>query len=157
MSDTRLPPAAIHAGALPPHRGASYPPPHDEPCRTRARTMLGDLFGITDFGVNLLTLQPGGWSSQRHWHSSEDEFVYVLEGTPTLVTESGETRLIPGMCAGFPAGAADGHHLVNRSDRPVLLLEVGSRKPGDVVDYPDIDLRWDSAAERYSRKNGEPL
>ncbi len=157
MSDSRLPPAAVHAGAVPQHRGADYPPPLDEPCRTRARAMLGDLFAITDFGVNLLTLPPGGWSSQRHWHSREDEFVYVLEGTPTLVTDRGETPLLPGMCAGFPAGVADGHHIVNRSDRPVLLLEVGSRKHDDFVDYPDIDLKWDATTGRWKRKSGEPI
>jgi uncharacterized cupin superfamily protein len=123
--------------------GSGYPAPFDEPCRARARHALGDAAGLTQFGVNLQRLPPGAWSSQRHWHTAEDEFVWVVEGEVVLVTNHGEEVLRAGDCAGFKAGVADGHHLQNRSDRDALLLEVGSRNPGeDDVDYPDIDLRW---------------
>src|SRR4029078_9782552 len=108
--------------------GTLYPPPFDEPCRKRRRVKVGDAAGLTQFGVNLCRLPPGAWSSQRHWHTAEDEFVYVLEGTVTLVTDSGEEILRPGDCAGFKAGAADGHHLQNRSDRDALFLEIGTRR-----------------------------
>jgi uncharacterized cupin superfamily protein len=122
--------------------GSSYPPPFDEPCRTRTRRAVGDVAGLTDFGVNVLRLPPGAWSSQRHWHSKEDEFVWVVEGQVVLVTNAGEEVLNPGDCAGFRAGVADGHHIQNRSQRTAVLLEVGSRHDGeDAVDYPDIDMR----------------
>src|ERR1700758_3694683 len=104
--------------------GTSYPPPFDAPCRARVRRQLGEAAGLTQFGVNLLRLPPGGWSSQRHWHSAEDEFVYVLEGEGVLVTDEGEQALRPGDCAGFPGGVANGHHIQNRSDRDLVLLEV---------------------------------
>jgi len=121
--------------------GSAYPPPFDEPCRDRERRRVGDAAGLTQFGVNLLTLRPGTWSSQRHWHSHEDEFVYVVAGEVVLVTNEGEQTLIAGDCAGFPAGKADGHHLQNRSSRDAILLEVGSRAEEDVTEYPDVDLR----------------
>jgi uncharacterized cupin superfamily protein len=122
--------------------GSSYPPPFDVPCRTRTRRAVGAVAGLTDFGVNVLRLPPGAWSSQRHWHSKEDEFVWVLEGQVVLVTNAGEEVLNPGDCAGFKAGVADGHHIQNRSQRTAVLLEVGSRHDGeDTVDYPDIDMR----------------
>lgn len=146
---------ARDAASLPGTTGSAYPAPFDAPCAARVRRALGDVFGLNDFGVNLLELPPGAWSSQRHWHSHEDEFVYVLEGNPTLVTDAGRRRLAPGMVAGFPAGRADGHHLVNETDRPVRLLEVGDRKPAvDDTDYPDIDMRYDSAAGGYLRRDG---
>lgn len=153
MSD--LPPAA-DAATLPIRTGSGYPPPYDEPCQARSRAALGDAFGLGQFGVNLMRLPPGAWSSQRHWHSHEDEFVYVLEGNPVLVTDAGETQLAPGMCAGFPAGAANGHHIVNRSDRMVVMLEVGGRSEADAVDYPDIDLRV-TATGPFTRKDGTPV
>lgn len=151
---TRKPIAATEVAA---QTGSNYPAPYDAPCRERARATLGDRFGLTDFGVNMLTLPPGAWSSQRHWHAREDEFVYVLEGTPTLVSDDGETELAPGMCAGFPAGQADGHHMVNRSDKPVVLLEVGSRRADDHVTYPDIDMQWSTPDGRFTRGNGDPV
>ncbi|HEX4261062.1 MAG TPA: cupin domain-containing protein [Acetobacteraceae bacterium] len=133
----------IDTRAAPRVDGSAYPPPFDLPCRARVRQRLGDAAGLGQFGVNLLTLLAGAWSSQRHWHSAEDEFVWVLEGEVVLVTDAGETVLRAGDCAGFPAGAADGHHLQNRSDRPARALEIGSRRPdSDWTEYPGIDLRW---------------
>jgi len=134
--------------------GSSYPAPLDEPCRERRRAALGDAAGLSQFGVNLLTLPPGGWSSQRHWHSAEDEFVWVLDGEVVLVTDSGEEVLRAGDCAGFKAGVADGHHLQNRAQQTARILEVGSRRPDrDVCEYPDVDLRWVGNASP-TRKNG---
>jgi uncharacterized cupin superfamily protein len=125
-------------------RGSSYPAPFDQAVAERTRTRLGLAAGLSQFGVNKLTLPPGSWSSQRHWHSHEDEFVYVLEGEVVLVTNAGEETLVAGDCAGFRAGDADGHHLQNRSTRPAVVLEVGTSTEGvDAVDYPDIDLRYD--------------
>ena len=121
--------------------GSSYPAPFDEPCRNRERVRLGRAAGLTQFGVNRLRLQPGAWSSQRHWHSHEDELIYVLEGEVVLVTDDGEARLVAGDCVGFPAGKADGHHLQNRSSRDAVVLEVGtSNEAIDVTTYPDIDM-----------------
>lgn len=120
--------------------GTGYPAPHDAPCRARARRRLGPALGLTQLGVNQVRLPPGAWSSQRHWHSHEDEWVYVLEGELVLVTDAGEETLRPGDCAGFPAGVRDGHHLQNRSDRDAVYLEVGTRHPEDHGEYPDIDL-----------------
>jgi uncharacterized cupin superfamily protein len=142
----------IDLAAAPRRVGAGYPPPFDVPCRERSRVRLGVAAGLTQFGVNLLRLAPGVWSSQRHWHTNQDEFVYVLEGEVVLVTNAGEERLVAGDCAGFRAGDADGHHLQNRSDREAVVLEIGSRAEGDVVEYPDIDLRSDS--EGWAHKDG---
>src|SRR6185312_16225668 len=111
--------------------GSGYPAPYDEPCRQRKRLRLGDVAALTQFGVNLLRLPPGQWSSQRHWHEAEDEFVYVLEGEVVLVTDRGEESLGPGDCAGFRAGEPDGHKFENRSGVEAVLLEVGSRRPGE--------------------------
>jgi uncharacterized cupin superfamily protein len=135
--------------------GTLYPPPYDEPCRKRERTKLGDAAGLTQFGVNLLRLPPGAWSSQRHWHAREDEFVYVVAGEVTLVTDAGETVLRAGDCAGFRAGDPDGHHIQNRSDRDALLLEVGTRAgEGETVVYPDIDLRIFAGRPGYAHVDG---
>jgi uncharacterized cupin superfamily protein len=137
--------------------GTGYPPPFDEPCRERKRWKLGDAAGLTQFGVNLLRLPPGAWSSQRHWHHGEDEFVWVLEGEGVLVTDAGEQALRPGDCAGFKAGVADGHHIQNRSDRELVLLEVGTRSPAvDGCDYPDIDLVIAPGSSGYSHRDGAP-
>jgi uncharacterized cupin superfamily protein len=135
--------------------GSRYPSPFDVPCRDRIRQPLGDAAALTQFGVNLLRLPPGSWSSQRHWHSVEDEFVWVLSGEVTLVTDAGEEILRAGDCAGFKAGVADGHHLQNRSSADAIVLEVGSRRPGeDAADYPDIDLYWGPQGQRH--KDGTP-
>ena len=136
--------------------GSSYPSPFDQPCKERKRWRLGDVAALTQFGVNLLRLPPGVWSSQRHWHSTEDEFVYVLEGEVVLVTDAGEEILRAGDCAGFPAGEADGHHLQNRSARDAVLLEVGSRRPdADACDYPDLDMVIQPGVG-FTRRNGTP-
>jgi uncharacterized cupin superfamily protein len=134
--------------------GSGYPAPHDQPCRDRARQALGDVAGLTQFGVNLLRLSPGAWSSQRHWHSAEDEFVYVLSGEVVLISDAGEEILRAGDCAGFEAGVADGHHLQNRAEREALILEVGSRRPEDVTEYPDVDMRWGPSGAVH--KDGTP-
>jgi uncharacterized cupin superfamily protein len=120
---------------------------------------LGDVFGLSQFGVNLLELPPGAWSSQRHWHEQQDEFVYVLEGEATLVTDEGETPLTPGMVAGFRAGSGNGHHVVNRSNAVVRLLEIGTRTSEETAHYSDIDMmfREDATAEGYFTKNGRAL
>ena len=143
---------------LPPRRGSGYPKPYDGPCAEREKRALGDAFGLTDYGVNLVTLPPGAWSSQRHWHSAEDELVFVLEGEPTLVTDEGRRRMRAGMCAGFPKGEANGHHLVNETGALVVYLEVGSRRADDDVDYPDIDMRVAARGRGgvFTRKDGTP-
>ena len=144
--------ARIDVTSAPRSVGSDYPKPYDAPCRDRVRQALGDAAGLTQFGVNLLHLPPGAWSSQRHWHSAEDEFVWILEGQVVLVTESREEILRAGDCAGFKAGDPKGHHLQNRSDHPALILEVGSRRPReDVTEYSDIDLRYSEAAGDVTR------
>jgi uncharacterized cupin superfamily protein len=147
----------IHVADTPTSVGSAYPAPYDEPCAGRRRWALGDVAGLTQFGVNLLRLPPHQWSSQRHWHLAEDEFVYVLEGEVVLVTDAGEQLMGPGDCAGFLAGAADGHHLQNRSDKEAVLLEVGSRRPEDDAGaYPDIDLALPTRGGGYVHKDGTP-
>ncbi len=136
--------------------GSRYPPPFHAPVAGRARQRLGDSAGLTQFGVNFTRLAPGAWSSQRHWHSAEDEFIYVLEGELVLVTDSGEEILRPGDCAGFKAGVADGHHLQNRTDREAVFLEVGGRSAQDECAYSDIDLKVPAGRGEFTRKNGEP-
>lgn len=134
-------PAAIEAIAVPLSRpGRGYPEPFAARVAGRERRALGDAFGLTNFGVNLTRLPPGCMSALRHTHLREDELIYILEGEPVLVTNSGETPLRPGMCAGFKAGSGDAHHLINRSARDVVYLEIGDRNIGDTVIYPDDDL-----------------
>ena len=145
----------IDLDAAPAAHGTSYPDPHAEPCKARRRWRLGDAVGLDQFGVNLLRLPAGAWSSQRHWHEGEDEFVWVLEGEVVLVEDTGETLLRAGDCAGWKAGVRDGHCLQNRSDAEAVLLEVGTRRPdGDRGEYPDIDMTFDSGT--FSRKDGTP-
>jgi uncharacterized cupin superfamily protein len=146
----------IEVSAIPRREGAAaYPAPYDEPCRARARRALGDAARLSQFGVNLLHLPPQAWSSQRHWHTHEDEFIWVVEGQVVLVSDAGEEILQAGDCAGFPAGVPNGHHLQNRSDHPAVVLEIGSRHPEtDNTEYPDIDLRWTPAGR--TRKDGTP-
>jgi uncharacterized cupin superfamily protein len=137
--------------------GSRYPAPFNEPCVQRFRRCLGDAAGLTHFGVNLTRLPPGGWSSQRHWHGAEDEFIYVVEGELVLVTEAGEELLRAGDCAGFKAGVPDGHHLQNRGAGDALYLEVGSRRPeDDEVTYPDIDLRVQKVCDDFVHADGKP-
>ena len=142
---------------VPAQVGTFYPPPYDQPCRARERRKLGDAAGLTQFGVNLLRLAPGVWSSQRHWHTGQDEFVYVLSGEVVLVTDAGEEILKPGDCAGFKAGERDGHHLQNRGATDAMLLEIGTRVADDSGEYPDIDMTFKMGAPAmYSRKDGTP-
>jgi uncharacterized cupin superfamily protein len=147
----------IDVQAVPVLTGSRYPPPFDAPCATRARQRLGDSAKLSDFGVNLLRLPAGAWSSQRHWHSTEDEFVYVLEGEVVLVTDAGEEILHAGDCAGFKAGVPDGHHLLNRSSRDAVVLEIGARKPDEGVEYSDIDLRFVKGRAGFAKKDGTPF
>jgi uncharacterized cupin superfamily protein len=146
----------IDVTAIPARQGSGYPAPFDAPCAGRTRRRLGDAGGLSDFGINLMTLPPGGWSSQRHWHSHEDEFVYVLEGELTLVEDGAETLLRAGECAAFPKGTGNGHHLRNESPVTALYLEVGSRHPDDLTTCSDIDLKSSNADGRFVRKDGSP-
>jgi len=131
---------AMDPASIAPRTGSSYPKEHREQVERRNKRALGDAFGLTHYGVNLVELEPGAWSSQRHWHSAEDEFVYVVSGELTLISDTGWQVLGAGMVAGFPAGTADGHHLVNESDQTAVYLEVGDRSDDDEVRYPDIDM-----------------
>ena len=144
----------IDIAAVPERIGQPYPSPFDAPCAGRARQRLGN--GLSDFGVNLVRLPPGNWSSQRHWHSHEDEFVYVLEGELSLIEDGGETVLRAGDCAGFPKASGNGHHLVNKSDRMAVYLEVGSRAPADVTYCSDIDMMSANTDGRFVHKDGTP-
>ena len=146
----------IDVAAVPRRKGSNYPPPFDAPCAARTRQRLGDAGGLRDFGVNLMTLPPGGWSSQRHWHTHEDELVYVLEGEVTLVEDGGETVLRAGECAAFPKNTGNGHHLINRSSTMAVYLEVGSRDPQDVTMYSEIDMMSPNTDGRYVHKDGTP-
>lgn len=156
---TALTSIAIFASLVPPvTKPSSYPEPFFTRMAKREKRRLGDHFGLKNFGVNITRLAPGGESALLHRHSRQDEFVYVLEGKPTLVTDIGEIGLSSGMCAGFPAqGIA--HHLVNRTDSDVVFLEVGDRSPGDQGDYPCDDLQASLGPDGqwvYSRKDGRP-
>jgi uncharacterized cupin superfamily protein len=135
--------------------GSSYPAPFDQQAAQRIRQALGDAGGLTQFGVNLLQLPPGAWSSQRHWHSLEDEFVFVISGEIVLITDRGEELMHAGDCAAFRANTPDGHHLVNRSGSAALCLEIGSRVRGDCVVYSDIDMRVDPQ-RGFTHKDGTP-
>ena len=146
----------IDIAIAPERNGSSYPAPFDERCAARHRKQLGDAAGLTDFGVNLMRLVPGAWSSQRHWHDCEDEFVYVVAGEVLLVTDTGETLLRTGDCAGFAKNCADGHHLINRSATDAMVLEVGTRTESDVTTYPDIDMKYDPRLGGYVHKNDTP-
>jgi uncharacterized cupin superfamily protein len=150
----------VYAADVPPRAKASnYPAPFAARVAGRQKQALGDAFGLRSFGVNRTTLRPGAMSALRHWHRVQDEFVYVLSGHPTLVTNAGETALSPGMCMGFKGGDADGHHLVNRSTEDVVYLEVGDRLPGDSGAYPDDDLDAvvDAAGKwQFLHKDGTP-
>ena len=146
----------IDRASAPTRAGTRYPPPYDAACRERFRWRLGDAAGLTQFGVNLQRLPPGQWSSQRHWHACEDEFVWVVEGEVVLVSNDGEEVLRAGDCVGFKAGVADGHQLQNRSDKDAMLLEMGSRRPNeDVTTYPDIDLKIEPGGG-YLHRDGTP-
>lgn len=150
----------IDPSSAPELSGSSYPAPFDEPCKGRRAQRLGEAAGLTQFGVNLVTLPPGAWSSQRHWHALEDEFVQVLSGELVLIEDEGETVLKAGDSAGFRAGQRNGHHLVNRSGAEASFLVVGSRDLDDHGEYPDVDMRFQrryvGQTSAYSRKDGTP-
>lgn len=140
-------------------KASNYPAPFAARMVGREKRPLGDPFGLTNFGVNLTRLPPGCASSLRHWHSKQDEFIYVLAGTPSLITDAGETQLLPGMCAGFKASVEDGHHMINRSGEDVVYLEIGDRTPGDRAEYADDDLRAvlrEDGTWQFQRKDGTP-
>jgi uncharacterized cupin superfamily protein len=144
----------LDLSVIPVRSGSDYPAPFAERIAGRTRQALGDAGGLTDFGVNLTKLPPGAWSSHRHWHSEEDEFVYVLSGELTLITDDGEQLLRAGDCVAFPKNTPNGHHMVNRTSEMAICLDVGSRSPRDVCIYPDIDLRADR--DDYAHKDGQP-
>ena len=147
----------IDVTTVPARQGSGYPNPFDAPCSARTRRRLGEAGGLRDFGVNLMTLPPGGWSSQRHWHSDEDEFVYLLEGEVTLVEDGGETLMCAGDCAAFPKGTGNGHHLINRSSAVAVYLEVVPRNPNDLTTCSDIDMMSSNADGRFVHKDGTPF
>lgn len=158
MSKPAVPVAMLAIEAAPRITPSNYPEPFAARMKGREKRALGDVFALTNFGVNYTVLSAGAVSSIRHAHSRQDEFVYVLQGHPTLITDAGETELAPGMCAGFQAGTGDAHMLVNRSGDEVHYLEVGDRSADDVGSYPDDDLKalrvdgkW-----RFTRKDGTP-
>ncbi len=140
MAELKLP--ALDPGTVSEVRGSGYPEPFKTRMGDRVKRRLGDACGLTRFGVNLVTLGPGGQSALRHWHTLEDEFVYVLSGELALVSNGGEQTLAAGMCAGYPAGTRDAHHLINRGSVPATYIEVGNRIDGDNAFYPDDDLMW---------------
>ena len=146
----------IDVAAVPERRGVGYPKPFDAPSAGRIRKRLGDAGGLKDFGVNLMHLPPGNWSAQRHWHSHEDEFVYVLEGELVLVEDGGETVLRAGDCAAFPKNTGNGHHLINRSGATAVYLEAGSRHPDDMTTCSDIDMKSANSDGRFVHKDGTP-
>jgi len=144
----------IDIAAVPERKGVGYPPPFAAQSANRIRQRLGEAGGLRDFGVNLMRLPPGNWSAQRHWHSHEDEFVYVLSGELVLVEDGGETLLRAGDCAAFAKNSGNGHHLINRSDGVALYLEVGSRSPADVIMCSDIDMMSPASDGRFLHKDG---
>ncbi|NUO73846.1 MAG: cupin domain-containing protein [Frateuria sp.] len=144
----------IDPSSAPERRGSGYPAPYAQAVQQRVRWALGDAGGLSDFGVNLSHLPPGCWSSQRHWHTHEEEFVYVLSGELVLVTDEGEQPLCAGECAAFPKNVANGHHLVNRGSETAVLLEIGTRSDEDACRYPDIDLYVDRRG--WAHADGTP-
>lgn len=158
MAEKAAPVAVIAAGVPVRSRPSVYPEPFASRMAGREKRQLGDVFGLTNFGVNLTRLAPGSVSALRHAHTRQDELVYILQGRPTLHTDEGRTQLSPGMCAGFKAGTGNGHRLINETTEEVVYLEVGDRTPGDEGSYPDDDLKallvegkW-----KFVHKNGEP-
>jgi uncharacterized cupin superfamily protein len=152
-------PKFIEATSAPTRKGSRYPAPHNAPCISRTKYLLGDVFGLSQFGVNVAVLEPGAWSSQRHWHENEDEFIYVLSGELVLSDDTGDHALKPGMCAGFKAGNGNGHCLKNLTDKPVQYLEVGTRAAKETAWYSDIDMKVTMENQKgvYTRKDGSSL
>ena len=146
----------IDVAKVPERQGSDYPAPYGKPIRGHIRQAQVRAGGLTDFGANLVHLPPGAWSSQRHWHSHEEEFVYVLTGELTLVTEAGEQLLRAGDAAAFPKNLPDGHHLINRGKATAVYLDIGTRRDDDTCHYSDIDLHLEPGADHYSHKDGTP-
>jgi uncharacterized cupin superfamily protein len=146
----------IDITAVPQIKGTGYPPPFNAPSTERIRQRLGKAGGLTEFGVNLMHLPPGNWSSQRHWHSHEDEFLWILEGEVVLMEDGSETALRAGDCAAFPKNSGNGHHLINRSTATAVYLEVGSRSPADMTTCSDVDMKSSNADGRFVHKDGTP-
>ena len=157
MND-KSPGVGVDGSSLPSREGSSYPGGFDKQVARRKKRVLGELFGLTQYGVNLVELPPGAWSSQKHRHTHEDELVYVLEGQLQLVTDNGEQPLGVGMVVGFAGGCEVAHHLMNRSDKPARYLEIGTREPMDECHYPDIDLflAATDGGKVFQHKTGEP-
>lgn len=157
---TDKPPPAIVAAEAPLNaKKSNYPEPFFSRMSKREKRPLGNVFGLTNFGVNLTRIFPGGQSALRHAHSRQDELIYILEGEPTLVTDAGEMQLRPGMCAGFKAGSGDAHHLFNRTSMDVIYIEIGDRTAGDAGSYPDDDIQAALGADgkwQFTHKDGTP-
>ena len=158
MPGTNYPVAVVAAEAPARNKPSNYPAPFASRVAGRTKRPLGDLFGLSNFGVNLTRLAPGAVSALRHAHSRQDEFVYILDGCPTLHTDEGRTTLAPGMCAGFKAGTGNGHCLINETEGEVIYLEVGDRTTGDEGSYPDDDLKAMLIAGKWTfmHKDGSP-
>lgn len=153
------PPVAVVAADLKGVRGLTqYPEEFKKVVAGRTKRPLGNVFGLTGFGCNLTRLEPGAWSALRHWHHKEDELIFVLEGELVLITDGGETILKPGMAAGFKAGVANGHHLINRSNQDAVFLEIGDRVAGEKGEYPDVDMKFEHIGNSsvFMHKDGRP-
>ena len=158
MSDAKAKITVLDAASVEPGLTWHYPSPYDREPGGCEKRRLGDAVGLRTFGVNLTRIKPGEWSAQRHWHTRQDELIYILSGEVTLITDAGEQVIKAGQVAGFPSGNADGHHLVNRGDADAVCLEIGDRMQGDEVIYPDIDLffRDDAGNKFFTNRKGEP-
>lgn len=158
MSTSKTPIAVRAAETAPRTKPSNYPEPFASRMNGREKRPLGDVFGLTNFGVNLTRLAPQAVSALRHSHSRQDEFIYILEGHPTLRTDEGDTELAPGMCAGFKAGTGNAHHVVNNTPATVVYLEIGDRTPGDEGAYPDDDIRAEMKDGKwhFTSKDGTP-
>lgn len=156
MNDQNTPVAIMATDAAPRSKPSIYPEPFASQMQGREKRALGDVFGLNNFGVNLTQLLPGAVSALRHAHSRQDEFIYILHGHPTLITDAGETQLAPGMCAGFKAGTGNAHQLVNHTNEAVRYLELGDRSADDTAQYPDDDLqaRLVEGQWQFTRKDG---
>ena len=158
MSESGKPIATVALDVAPRAKRSVYPEPFASRMQKREKRALGDVFGLHNFGVNLTRIEPGGESALRHSHLKQDEFIYILQGHPVLVTDEGRTPLAPGMCAGFAAGTGNGHCLLNETAEDVLYLEVGDRTPGDEVTYSDEDMeaRLIGSQWVFYHKDGTP-
>lgn len=158
MSDQDIPVAVVATQVALRSKLSNYPEPFASRMKGREKRPLGDLFGLSNFGVNLTRLLPGAGSALRHAHAKQDEFIYILNGHPVLLTDSGETQLSPGMCAGFKAGTGNGHQLLNRTNEEVIYLEIGDRSAGDSVVYPDDDIQagFVEGKWQFAHKDGMP-